>query len=152
MGASSTRLSILEGLLDFRAEIHEAGVNGGFQWLNGSFSENVESIEGRAPRDVDAVTFVNLPEGQEQGAFIAENTHLFDRAYIRDAFHVDAYWQFLGGPLNAQSIQSISYWYSMWSHRRDGMWKGFVQVELDPTQDHAAMQGLARAKADLGVE
>lgn len=142
---------MLEGFLNFRSKIHDVGSSGGFQWLNGSFSENVEAVEGRAPRGVDVITFISLPPGQDEASFVEENSLLFDRAYIRDTFRVDAYWQFLGGPLNARSIQSISYWYSMWSHRRDGMWKGFIQVDLDSHQDHFAMQRLARAKADLGV-
>jgi len=32
------------------------------------------------------------------------------------------------------------------------MWKGFIQVGLDPAEDVVAVQGLAQAKADLGVE
>ena len=41
----------------------------------------------------------------------------------------------LGQPVDALQVQSITYWYSMWSHRRDGLWKGFVQVDLNPSQD-----------------
>ena len=41
----------------------------------------------------------------------------------------------LGQPVDALQVQSIAYWYSMWSHRRDGLWKGFVQVDLDSAQD-----------------
>jgi len=152
MGTSCARLNILEGLLEFRAEIHTIGIDTGFQWLNGSFSENVEVVEARDPRDVDVVTFLDLPKGLDQESLVARNPRLFDQAYVRDTFQVDAYWEVLGRPLKADAVQSISYWYSMWSHRRDGMWKGFIQVGLDPAEDVVAVQGLAQAKADLGVE
>ena len=71
---------------------------------------------------------------------------------MKDTYHVDAYWEVLGRPLKAESAQSVSYWYSMWSHRRDDVWKGFVQVQLEPSEDLAAVQVLAQAKAELGVE
>lgn len=53
-------------------------------------------------------------------------------------------------PMSAVTIQRVSYWYSMWSHRRDGVWKGFVQVDLDPMQDPFAAQAIAASKAVLG--
>ena len=53
--------------------------------------------------------------------------------------------------METSSVRWISYWYSMWSHRRDGLWKGFVQVDLDSAQDPAALQLLTQAQADLGV-
>jgi hypothetical protein len=37
----------------------------------------------------------------------------------------------------------VAYWYSMWSHRRDGMWKGFVQIDLSPSEDTPALAILA---------
>ncbi|QYJ23861.1 hypothetical protein KYT87_11930 [Achromobacter sp. ES-001] len=152
MGISRARLNILEGLLKFRAAIHGIGIDTGFQWLNGSFSEHVEIVEARDPRDVDVVTFLHLPNGLDQAALVARNPRLFDQTYVKDTYHVDAYWEVLGRPLKAESVQSVSYWYSMWSHRRDGVWKGFVQVQLEPSEDLVAVQVLAQAKAELGVE
>lgn len=48
---------------------------------------------------------------------------------------MDCYFSVLGQPVDARQVQNIAYWYSMWSHRRDGLWKGFVQVDLNPSQD-----------------
>lgn len=31
------------------------------------------------------------------------------------------------------------YWYSMWAHRRDLSWKGFIQIPLNPQLDVVAM-------------
>lgn len=57
---------------------------------------------------------------------------------------MDAYFAVLGQPTDQWQVKNIAYWYSLWSHRRDGLWKGFVQVDLDPAQD-----GDARAVLNL---
>lgn len=151
MGTSLARLEIIEGLLNFRSEIHRLGIRTGFQWLNGSFSENVETTEGRDPRDVDVVTFFDIPVGESQASIFEKNPQIFDHDYVKRTYRVDSYWEVLGVPIDAMSVQQISYWYSMWSHRRDGTWKGFVQVDLANAQDPLAMQALVQARAGLGV-
>ena len=151
MGTSPARLEIIEGLLKFRTEIHKLGVKSGFQWLNGSFSENVEDTEARDPRDVDVVTFLQIPKGENNASIVRKNPELFDSDYVKQMYRVDSNWQILGEPMEASSVRWISYWYSMWSHRRDGLWKGFVQLDLDSAQDPAALQLLTQAQADLGV-
>ena len=60
---SEARVRILTGLLDFRADLRAVGINDGLQWLDGSFVEDVEGIRGRAPADMDLVTFAHLPVG-----------------------------------------------------------------------------------------
>lgn len=52
------RRELLKGLLEFRSELHRIGLVDGIQWLDGSFIENVEEIEGRHPKDIDVVTFL----------------------------------------------------------------------------------------------
>jgi hypothetical protein len=151
MGTSPALLKIIDGLLQFRNEIHKLGVKSGFQWLNGSFSENVEDTEERDPRDVDVVTFLQIPKGENSASIVRKNPELFDSDYVKQMYRVDSNWQILGEPMEASSVRWISYWYSMWSHRRDGLWKGFVQVDLDSAQDPAAFQLLTQAQADLGV-
>src|SRR5580692_10607499 len=54
---SGPRRVILRGYLDYRAALREAGFAEGYQWLDGSFVEDVERTEGRPPNDVDVVTF-----------------------------------------------------------------------------------------------
>lgn len=136
--SSPERMAILNGLLRFRADLHSAGITSGFQWLDGSFLEQVELLEGRAPRDMDVVTFYELPSGLDQRALYQKHTAKFDKPLIKASYSIDAYFMMLGNPLNAAFVQEISYWYSMWSHRREGLWKGFVQVNLDPSQDSDA--------------
>lgn len=141
---SPERMGILDGLLRFRADLHSAGVTSGFQWLDGSFLEQVETLEGRAPRDMDVVTFLDLPHGQSQASLATHHGLLFDQKHVKANYAMDAYFVVMGDPLDSGSVRRVSYWYSMWSHRRDGLWKGFVQVSLDPGQD-----GNARAILNL---
>jgi hypothetical protein len=75
---SPERKRILTGLLDYRAALHEVGLNNGFQWLDGSFMEAVEVIEIRSPRDVDVVTFFYLPGQVDQNSLKQEHPHLFE--------------------------------------------------------------------------
>ena len=54
-GSTQPRRRLFRGLLNFRAELHGAGLIHGFQWVNGSFVENVEARDGRSPNDIDLV-------------------------------------------------------------------------------------------------
>jgi hypothetical protein len=40
-----------------------------------------------------------------------------------------------------------AYWYSVWSHRRNQRWKGFVHVDLAPSADATAAATLASLDA-----
>lgn len=132
---SPERVKILNGLLGFRAKLHGAGIIEGFQWVDGSFTEQVELLESRPPRDVDVVTFFKVPGGEDQMSLMAKYGSLFDSSNVKTTFLVDSYFVVLGEKLDGNSVRRVSYWYSMWSHRRDGRWKGFVQIDLDPSQD-----------------
>ena len=132
---SSERMAILDGLLRFRADLHAAGITSGFHWLDGSFLEQVEALESRAPRDMDVVTFLDLPQGLDQRALAQRHRTLFDQKHAKATYAMDAYFAVLGQPTDQWQVKNIAYWYSLWSHRRDGLWKGFVQVDLDPSQD-----------------
>lgn len=129
------RMQILDGLLRFRGKLHALSIVSGFQWLDGSFLENVESLENRSPRDMDVVTFLHLPAGEDQRSLAQKAGNLFDPKYLKTTYAIDGYFSVLGQPVDARQVKNISYWYSMWSHRRDGLWKGFVQIDLDPSQD-----------------
>lgn len=59
---SPERCKVLKGFLDYRAALHGMGLVNGFQWLDGSFTEQVETLERRSPRDIDVVTFVYTPD------------------------------------------------------------------------------------------
>jgi hypothetical protein len=133
-GASPERRIILDGLLRFRAALHQIGIVSGFQWLDGSFLEQVELLENRLPRDMDVVSFLDLT-GLDQALLVSQHGSLFDAKRTKANYYIDAYLVQLGDPVDENSVRKVSYWYSMWSHRRDGLWKGFLQVSLDPAQD-----------------
>lgn len=135
---SPERIGILRGLLAYREAFMKAGAAQGFQWLDGSFMEKKEVLELCAPNDVDAVTFFQLPPGVDELGFLSGNPDLFDHDAVKTNFLVDGYPFVLGGALTAVDVRLVSYWYSMWSHRRTGMWKGFLEVNLSVADDASA--------------
>lgn len=50
---SPERIQLLKGLISFRLKMIDFGITDGFQWADGSFTENIELSDGRAPRDID---------------------------------------------------------------------------------------------------
>jgi hypothetical protein len=77
-GINSQRLTILSGLLSYRALWHAAGITEGFQWIDGSYIENIEILENRTPADVDLVTFFRIPSGLTQAELINSAPLLFN--------------------------------------------------------------------------
>ncbi len=135
---SPQRGIILRGLLDYRAALHAVGLTSGFQWVNGSFMQDIENHEARPPNDVDIVTYFHLPAGESQVTLAHKARWLFSNGHAKAAYNVDAYFHVLGMPTDTWQVGQISYWYSMWSHRRDGLWKGFLQIDLKPDDDAEA--------------
>lgn len=147
---STKRQQILAGYLRHRSRLHTAGLTTGFQWIDGSFLEHIEVNESRDPNDLDVVTFFSLPVGSTQQQVQARVPDAFpltwaERAAFKTAFLVDPYFVSLGSRATLL-VQQSAYWYSMWSHRRDATWKGYLQIDLDPQEDAlAAIQARAPA-------
>ncbi|MEO7331644.1 MAG: hypothetical protein ABI193_23925 [Minicystis sp.] len=136
------RRAVLGGLLRYRAALHAVGLVSGFQWLDGSFLEHVEVVEGRAPNDVDVVSFYRLPAGVSQAQLARSAGTLLDHSSVKADYCVDGYLVHLG--MDAERLtRQRAYWYSVWSHRRSQLWKGFVQVSLATAEDAAAAATLA---------
>ena len=137
--ATPERVELMDRFLDYRAALHQAGILEGFQWINGSFVENIEgrSEEPRSPNDIDVVTFFYRGESTR-----ADLLELFNPPIIKQNFSVDAYGVELGIPLDAGTAANIGYWHSLWSHNRNGTWKGFIQVALDQAEDQPARRRL----------
>jgi hypothetical protein len=144
------RIAILQGLFAYRKALHALGIEQGFQWLDGSFMEQVESLESRSPRDIDVVTFFRLPGGMDQRSLAARHMDLFIPEQTKAQYKVDAYPCILGEPTAGRHVRQIAYWYSMWSHRRNGMWKGFLQVDLAPHGDPPACKALELVQQEGG--
>src|SRR5260370_40008152 len=64
------RKAILIGFLNYRAILHRFGATEGFQWLDGSFMEEVEVLERRAPKDIDVVSFIHGTLSEDADEFV----------------------------------------------------------------------------------
>lgn len=96
------RMKILDGLLRFRGELHALGIVSGFQWLDGSFLEQIEIVENRHPRDMDVVTFFDMPSGEDQRSLLQKAGQHFDQKYLKENYAVDGYFSVLGQPVDAR--------------------------------------------------
>jgi hypothetical protein len=136
------RKQILEGFFNLRTELFALGIRG-FQWLGGSFLEDIEMREGRDPNDLDAITFVADPATPEElNAKLGTNPALLDHVRLKDLFFVDHYWVSLGSS-PVYLVDLARYWYGVFSHRRDRVWKGMLAVHLiDKSEDDAARMSL----------
>jgi hypothetical protein len=139
---SEKRRGILKGFLNYREALYQVGITQGFQWIDGSFIEDVERLENRAPNDLDIVTFFHLPHGMNQQELLQKYDYLFMPDQIKQMYQIDGYICLLGEPMESRHVQQISYWYSMWSHRRNHVWKGFLQVGLSKNEDELASKTL----------
>lgn len=144
-GTSRERLRILDGFLRYRQGLHDAGLTEGFQWLDGSYMEYVEALENRPPNDIDVVSFIEFPEGMNEQKIRdrfsdAIGLSRSSRMLVKRSFMVDAFMVPLSSISAGELVELSTYWYSVWSHRRDRAWKGFLQVSLSPA--HEARQCL----------
>jgi hypothetical protein len=145
---SPNRWDILRGWLGHRAAVHSLGLVDGFQWLDGSFCER---LIHREPNDVDLVTFLVKPPGVDLRALIAANRKIFSSRLTRMQYLCDAYFVELHDGKFAEPAV-VSYWYSLFSHRRDDLtWKGILQVPLAPTNDADALNALTLATTTLPI-
>lgn len=141
-GTSPARAILLKGLISYRAALRAVGIVSGYQWLNGSFCEDIETIETRPPNDIDVVTTFIRPVGHQTDAdwvtFFAANNNLFDEDHVKGAwgchpFFIDAHL-----PLG-MTIRQVTYWFGLFTHQRvTFQWKGMVQVDLN-SDDAAAI-------------
>lgn len=136
------RLKILRGFLGLRAKLFGIGIRGS-QWLAGSFVEDIETQESRSPRDIDAVTFVCEP-GTPDEVFtaLAPSPELVDPEQSKAFYSVDHYIVPMGSNPRVL-VYASRYWYGLFSHRRDNVWKGILLVDLvDEKDDVAALAKL----------
>ena len=144
-GDTDHRRRLLRGLLSYRARLHQAGLVKGFQWINGSFVENVERHSGRPPSDVDVVTFCHLPTGRTQQELDQSDPDLFSHPTIKDRYRIDTYPVFLDPDNLSWLVERVTYWNSLWSHRLNRQWKGYLEIDLADAEDQAASSILEQA-------
>jgi hypothetical protein len=131
---SPERKAILDGFLRLRQEFLTLGIVG-VQWIDGSFLEDIEAEENRAPKDIDVLTFVanQLDLVQLQQVILAKNPNLLNRNFLKATYSVDHFLLPLGSdPWNI--VANTKYFYGLFSHRRDRMWKGMLEMEMADAQ------------------
>lgn len=137
---SDERRAILRGLLDYRAALRNVlRITEGLQWLDGSFTEDIEASERRSPGDVDVLTIASFPPLSQLSA---PQRDLLTSKHTKTLYRCDAY------PLDISRgtpLDGVTYWFSLFSHRRNGDWKGLVAVPLDAGADDLA-------RAAIGLE
>ncbi len=146
---SPERRAILSGFIAYRAALMAAGLTG-FQWLDGSFLEDVETTQSRNPNDIDCITFVRRPLGCLDPAawqtFTSNNQALLTPHLNKQQYSTDAYLVDLEIPPESV-VQQTAYWFGLFSHRRvTGLWKGMLEVVLQNTADDAAALALLATK------
>lgn len=139
-GTSPERIDILKGLLSYRTRLRQLNITSGFQLIDGSFVENCEAIRGRAPSDVDIVTFASLNIAPSQIQNVLQgNMDVFDPRQSKATYKCDAYFVQLDIS-NPQLVASNSfYWFGLFSHQRaSNLWKGMLRVPIISDDSHVS--------------
>lgn len=143
---SIERANLLLGLLELRSDIRSSGITMGFQWINGSFSENIEEAACRAPRDIDVLTLTTevVQPDVEAKLFVGKRT--------AKHYRCDSHLLWLGYPPSLL-VNHLVYWFGLFSHRRDGLAKGMLQLHLGNDQeDQAAYEHITRYIEQLSAD
>jgi hypothetical protein len=132
-GTSPERRALIRGFLAFRRRLRLFGFVEGFQWIDGSFVEQVELKRGRPPADIDVVTFVGPAVGYAtQEAFEAACRacpEIFEAAKVKRAYGCDAYFVNLTSAPGFV-VDRVAYWAGLLSHTRTKAWKGILALDL----------------------
>ena len=146
-GTSAERLEIPVGLIRYRQALRDFGFTAGFQWIDGSFVEDVERTRNRAPQDIDLVTFARLT-GVSQAELkikVQQNQGLFLPKETRRQYQCDAYLVQLDKEASLL-VDDTRYWFGLFSHQRTtSLWKGMLKLDLqsDDTQALQLLKGAA---------
>ena len=137
---SPERRAILNGFLLFRQRLAALGVHG-FQWLDGSFLEDIETLESRHPGDIDVVTFYVPTSLNFNTTVVSAFPEFVDNDMSKRNFKVDHFAVDIGfnGFL---TVEFARFWTGLFSHRRNAVWKGMLRVELNTAADDTAAASL----------
>lgn len=146
LATSAERRTILQGFIGYRTALRQFGISSGFHWIDGSFTEDVERLRGRAPGDIDVVTFFHLPpppvsttpEQQQIQAILSNEIATKQHFHVHHQL-VNLSWE------SGVIIECTRYWCGLFSHQRETeVWKGMLRIDLcTPAEDVAAIEYLA---------
>lgn len=145
---SDDRKELLQGLIAYRQLIRSDGYEQGYQFINGSFVEDVETIRGQPPADIDLVSFLVRPQKYvvDQNAWETAGKQFWlnevrGRAANKARFSLDA----IAVMLDEADYRKITYWHGLFSEqRRTFAPKGYIVVHLDPAADQVALASMER--------
>lgn len=149
-GTTIQRINLLKRFIKYRTDLQSKGISEGFQWVDGSFVEQVEITQSRSPKDIDVVTFFFRPDGltdmDSWEKFVQENSKIFDANTLREEYSTDGYYVDLYiHP--AYLVHQIQYWFGLFSHQRETyLWKGLVQIPLEDDVDGSVLLTELEAK------
>lgn len=132
------RIQILKNFVIFRQRMTTLGIVYGFQWLDGSFLENIEVSESRAPNDLDVVTFFGGLSMADQTTIRTSFPEFANPVLAKSNFHLDHY------PVDYSynpdvTVEQTRYWLQLFTHNRIGIWKGILKLSLNtPIEDQHA--------------
>ncbi|MBX3498555.1 MAG: hypothetical protein KF889_03860 [Alphaproteobacteria bacterium] len=155
-GKSRQRLELLDGLVKYRQALFSSGFVVGYQWLNGSFVEDVEKTRGRAPGDIDIVTLFRRPikyqvDPKAWAVDVAQFTTMLSPRECKTRYHCEAFPIDLDKPAE-KIVEDVTYWFSLFSHQRiTDARKGMLLVRLatTPSDGINEAQLVQQAKASL---
>lgn len=130
---SAARVKLFNGLVSYRQSLVNVGITTGYQWLDGSFCEDIENVEKRDPRDIDLVTLFLRPNALFDVAawkdFVTKNQELFDRVKVKGKYACDAFYVDL--VLGPEGLPQVTYWFGLFTHQRATLqWKGILSIPL----------------------
>jgi hypothetical protein len=137
---TQARADLFRDWVRYRKALVALGLTG-FQWIDGSYCEDIERIRARGPADIDIVNLVVRPPALLAPAawlpVYNANIHLFDRAQVKAAFRCDSFFVDVGFPAFAVHAQ-LTYYFGLFTHQRiSHLWKGMLQVPLSADDDDA---------------
>jgi hypothetical protein len=146
LGTTSHRKALLSGLLGYRELLYKLGYENGFQFIDGSFCENVEVTRPGNPNDIDVFSYLKRPakyfdpNDWKTAGFKEWNEEVVDRDKNKRRFLTDTYAVDINANTTVKSLVDVTiYWYGLYSHKRVTLqWKGFVVVILDKHADSLA--------------
>jgi hypothetical protein len=145
LGTTPDRRAILGKFLDFRERLRGEGLTNGFQWLDGSFLEDIETKENRPPRDLDVVTVYWGYAPVFQTELVARFPEVANPTLCKANFSLDHY-PFDAGFHPEFTVDQARYWILLFSHNRLGVWKGILRIELNtPSEDAEARKKITTA-------
>lgn len=137
------RIVILRGFLNFREKLCEAGLTTGFQWLDGSFLEDIETQESRPPADLDLVTVYWGYDLAFQTNLSRTFPEFANFTQSKATYKLDHY-PFDAGYSPEKAVEYSRYWTTLFSHNRQNVWKGMLKIDLNtPGEDSQAKQHLS---------